>query len=91
MILRGGTPLVFLERGGRRAVLLTRDADLHPAAAEALTELGERNPRLALEAVDGRPAEDHPLGALLLEKGFAPGLRGLSYRGRRSPEAARPV
>lgn len=82
VILRGGTPLVFLKRGGRRAVLLTRDAELYPAAAEALTELGERNPRLALEAVDGRPAEDHPLGALLLEKGFAPGLRGLSYRGR---------
>ena len=82
VILRDGIPLVFLERGGRRAVLLTREADLYPAAADALTELGERNPRMALEAVDGRPAEDHPLGALLLENGFAPGLRGLSYRGR---------
>ena len=81
VILRGGTPLAFLERGGRRAVLLARDPDLRDAAA-ALAEIGERRKRLTIETVDGGPASDHPLGAHLLENGFAPGLRGLSYRGR---------
>ena len=82
VILHGGIPSIFLERGGRRAVLLTRDSELHDAAAEALTEIGERHRRLAIETIDGKPAADHPLGARLLESGFAPGLRGLAYRGR---------
>ena len=82
VILHDGRPLVFLERGGKRAVSLTRDPDLYIAAAAALTELGERRRRLTLETIDGQPAGDHPIGSALLGNGFAPSLRGLAYRGR---------
>ena len=82
MILHDGNPLVFLERGGKRAVLLTGDPDLHEEAAAALMEIGRRNPRLTIETIDGDPATDHPLGSALLESGFALSLRGLAYRGR---------
>ena len=82
VIVHNGSPLVFLERGGKRAVLLTRDPDLHIAAAGALTEIGVRHRRLTIETIDGEPAGDHPLGAALLENGFAISLRGLAYRGR---------
>ena len=80
VILFGGDPLLFLEKGGRRAALLTPDPELRPAAAGAMGEIGERNRRLRLETIDGQPAESHPLGALLTENGFAPAPRGLAYR-----------
>ena len=83
VILHDGHPLVFLERGGKRAVLLTRDPDLHEAAAAALMEIGLRNPRLTIETIDGEPAADHPLGSALLQSGFGLSLRGLAYRGTR--------
>ncbi|MCY4369315.1 MAG: DEAD/DEAH box helicase [bacterium] len=79
--LHDGNPLVFLERGGKRAVLLTSDPGLHEAAATALMEIGLRNPRLTIETIDGQPATDHALGSALLESGFAVSLRGLAYRG----------
>ena len=81
VILHDGSPLVFLERGGKKAVLLTREPDLHAAAAEALTEIGLRHRRLIIETIDGEPAGDHPLGPALLESGFAVSLHGLAYRG----------
>ena len=81
VILHEGVPLVYLERGGRRAVLLTHDPDFHEAAAGALTEIGVRQRRLTIETIDGRPAGDHPLGQVLLQGGFAISLRGLAYRG----------
>ena len=88
VILHDGRPLVFLERGGKRASLLAHDPDLHTAAAEALTEIGLRHRRLTIETIDGEPAGDHPLGAALLESGFGVSLRGLAYRGPlRRPDA----
>ena len=82
VILHDGNPLVFLERGGKKAILLTRDPDLHIAAAGALTEIGQRRRRLIIETIDGEPAGDHPLGEILMGSGFAPSLKGLAYRGR---------
>ena len=81
VILHDGRAAVFLERGGRRATLLTGDPEFHHAAAGALAEIGRRRRRMVLETIDGEPADDHPLGAALLASGFAPGLRGLAYRG----------
>ena len=81
MILHEGLPLVYLERGGRKAALLDDDPDLHEAVAGALTEIGLRQRRLNIETIDGQPAGDHPLGQLLLRSGFAISLRGLAYRG----------
>ena len=81
VILHEGLPLVYLERGGRKAALLDHDPDLHEAVAGALTEIGLRQRRLNIETIDGQPAGDHPLGQLLLRSGFAISLRGLAYRG----------
>ena len=87
VILHDGRPLLFLERGGKTATLLTDAEDLHGPAAEALTGIGTRHRRLTIETINGRPADDHPLGAILLETGFAVSLKGLAYRGapRRQP------
>lgn len=79
--LHGGDPLLFLERGGKRALLLTDDRQLHEPAAGALSEIGLKNPRLIIESIDGEPAGEHPLAPSLLDRGFAIGLRGLAYRG----------
>ncbi len=82
IVLHDGLPLMFLERGGRRAILLTSETELHPAAAGALAEIGGRNRRLTIESIDGTLASDHPLGRVLLDTGFGMSLRGLAYRGR---------
>ena len=82
VILYDGSPLVFLERGGKKAALLTDDADLHTAAAQALADVGRRRRRMTIETIDGQPVAQHPLGSLLRESGFAPASRGLAFRGR---------
>lgn len=82
VVMHDGEPIVFLERGGKRLLLFAEDPDLHNAAVAALPEVGLRNPRLTIETIDGGPAAKHPLGAQLLENGFAISLKGLAYRGR---------
>ena len=82
VILHDGLPLVFLERGGKKAALLTDDADLHTTAAAALADIGRRRRRMTLETIDGQPVATHPLNTLLRESGFAPSNRGLAFRGR---------
>ena len=89
VILHDGRPLLFLERGGKTATLLTDAEELHGAAADALTEIGVRHRRLTVETINGLPAGDHPLGAILLESGFAISLKGLAYRGPRRQPARR--
>ena len=82
VILHDGVPLVFLERGGKKAALLTDDPDLHGAAAAALADIGRRQRRMTLETIDGQPVASHQLNTLLRESGFAPSNRGLAFRGR---------
>ncbi len=82
IVLHDGRPIAFLERGGKRLLLFAGDQDLHNAATVALPDIGRRNPRLTLETIDGEPAGKHPLGAELLQNGFAISLKGLAYRGR---------
>ena len=65
VILHDGVPLVFLERGGKKAALLTDDPDLHTAAAAALADIGRRRRRMTLETIDGQPVATHPLNTLL--------------------------
>ena len=82
VVLTDGVPLVFLEKGGKKAALLTDDPDHFTAAAAALAEVGKRRRRMTIETIDGKPITSHPLASVLRESGFAPANRGLAYRGR---------
>ncbi len=81
VVLAGGEPILFLERGGRALQTLV-DADddrLHPALL-ALVEHVRRGAirRVALEKVDGEPAMGSPLGPALVALGFQEGPRRLT-------------
>jgi ATP-dependent Lhr-like helicase len=78
VVLLGGEPALFVERGGRSLVPL-RDPEedwLRPALA-ALVEYvrGGGAKRLAVERFDGKPVLDTDLMPLLVEAGFAAGPR----------------
>jgi ATP-dependent Lhr-like helicase len=78
VVLLGGRPALFVERGGRTLVPL-RDPDdgwLRPALA-ALVEHARRftRKRLAVERFDGEPVGETEVLALLVEAGFVAGPR----------------
>jgi ATP-dependent Lhr-like helicase len=81
LVLAGGEPVLYLERGGRSLLTVVDGADprLTPAL-EALVEHVRRGAikRLGLERVDGEPALISPLGPALLELGFQEGPRRLT-------------
>ncbi len=81
VVLADGSPLLFLERGGRRAVVFADDSDLLASAAGALAEIGNRRQRLTVNTINGEPASDHPLGLLLLAADFRISPKGVAYRG----------
>ncbi len=82
VVLADGEPVVYLERGGRRALLLSDDQDLYGATAAALADIGRRQRRLTIEKIGDEPIATHPLGRLLAEHGFAPTSKGFAFRGR---------
>ncbi len=82
VVLHDGVPLVFLERGGKKAALLTDDPDLYGAAAAALADVGRRRRRMTIETIDGEPVAGHAIGPALRDSGFAPTSKGLAFRGR---------
>ena len=69
-MLVGGTPALYVERGGR-GLVIARPELLEPAI-EALAGLVARRPRprLALERVDGEPIGGTEAERLLLAHGF---------------------
>jgi ATP-dependent Lhr-like helicase len=78
VVLLGGTPALFVERGGRSLVPL-REPD-EGWLREALAALVENMPRmrlkrLAVERFDGRPVGETEIMPLLLEAGFLAGPR----------------
>ena len=81
VVLAGGEPVLYLERGGRSLITLVDadDARLLPALS-ALVEHVRRGAikRLGLERVDGEGALTSPLGPALLELGFQEGPRRLT-------------
>ncbi len=83
VVLVGGEPVLYLERGGKGLQTLVHagDARLEPALA-ALAEhvrAGRGAVRkLALEKVDGEPALGSPLSPALLSHGFQEGPRRLT-------------
>ncbi len=81
VVLSGGDPILYLDRGGRSLQTLVEAAD--PRLAQALSALVEQVQRgaikrLALEKVDGEPALGSQLGAALVAHGFQEGPRRLT-------------
>jgi ATP-dependent helicase Lhr and Lhr-like helicase len=78
VVLLGGEPALFVERGGRSLVPLREPED--GWLTEALAALVENMPRmrvkrLAVERFDGRPVGETEIMPLLLEAGFLAGPR----------------
>jgi ATP-dependent Lhr-like helicase len=81
VVLTGGEPIVYLERGGRglQTLVAPGDARIEPALS-ALVDQVQRGAikRLALERVDGESALSSSLGPLLVRLGFQEGPRRLT-------------
>jgi ATP-dependent helicase Lhr and Lhr-like helicase len=81
VVLAGGEPVLYLERGGRglQTLVGTGDARLEPALAALVEEVRRgRIKRLALEKVDGAPAMSSSLSSVLLALGFQEGPKRLT-------------
>jgi ATP-dependent Lhr-like helicase len=81
VVLAGGEPVLYLERGGRglQTLVAAGDARLGPALSALVEEVRRgRIKRLALEKVDGEPAGASRLGPALLALGFQEGPRRLT-------------
>jgi ATP-dependent helicase Lhr and Lhr-like helicase len=81
VVLAGGEPVLYLERGGRalQTLLAAEDQRLEPALSALVDEVRRgRIKRLALEKVDGEPAMGSWLGPSLVALGFQEGPRRLT-------------
>jgi ATP-dependent Lhr-like helicase len=81
VVLVGGDPIVYLERGGRalQTLVAAGDARIAPALAALVGHVRTGGiKRLALERVDGESAMSSPLGPALLALGFQEGPRRLT-------------
>jgi ATP-dependent Lhr-like helicase len=81
VVLGGGEPVLYLERGGRALQTLVdgEDARLEHALGALVEEVRERRiKRMALEEVDGVPAMASALAPLLIALGFQEGPRRLT-------------
>ena len=81
VVLIGGDPIVYLERGGRALQTLVDSGDARiEAALSALVDRVRTGAikRVGLEKVDGEPAMTSPLGPALLALGFQEGPRRLT-------------
>jgi ATP-dependent Lhr-like helicase len=81
VVLVGGEPVVYVERGGRAMITLVETEDISVRAAlGALAEFvrSGKGRRLALETVDGEPVVGSVHEPLLIELGFRAGPRKLT-------------
>ncbi len=81
VVLSGGEPIVYLERGGRglQTLVSIDDARLQSGLEELVEQVrAGRIKRVALERVDGAPATGSPLQPLLRSLGFQEGPRRLT-------------
>ena len=81
VVLSGGDPILYLERGGRALQTLVESGD--PRLEPALVALVERVragavKRLALERIDGEPALGSALSGILAALGFQEGPRRMT-------------
>jgi ATP-dependent Lhr-like helicase len=81
VVLAGGDPVIYVERGGRALQTLVPASDprLEPAVIAIVDAVRSgRIKRLALEKVDGQPAMSSPLAPALTAVGFQEGPRRLT-------------
>ena len=85
VLMRDGSPLIYIERGGRGIVrLIELSEDQLAAAVRALAKevAAGRLPKLALEKLDGDPVIGSGQEDVLLEAGFSRGPRKLTLAAR---------
>jgi ATP-dependent Lhr-like helicase len=84
-VIHDGHAVLYLERGGRKALVLHDDPRRLAPAATALAALVRtgRVPRLTIETVGGRSVGPTALGEALREAGFVPHPKGLRLDARR--------
>ncbi len=81
VVLAGGEPVLYVERGGRGIIVLVGDGDsrVTPALQElAAFVTGDRTRRMSLERVNGEPVVGSPWEERLIELGFRAGPRKLT-------------
>ena len=83
LVLTGGEPILYLERGGKSLQTLVEadDPRLLPALAKLVEHIRAGRGalrRLGLEKVDGESALSSPLGSALIANGFQEGPRRLT-------------
>ncbi len=81
VVLVGGDPIVYLERGGRalQTLVAAGDRRIEPALSALVDHVRSGAiKRVGLEKVDGEPAMTSPLGPALLALGFQEGPRRLT-------------
>jgi ATP-dependent Lhr-like helicase len=76
-----GSPVVYLEPGGRTVLTWTEEPGPLAAAAEALAKAVIRRAvgKLAIERIDGEVPFSAPFGRALAEAGFRTTPRGLRF------------
>ncbi|MCW2789298.1 MAG: ATP-dependent helicase [Aeromicrobium sp.] len=79
VVLHDGALVLYLERGGKKALVFDDDPARLAAAATSLarTVRARRISRLSIETVGGSPVGSSPLGEALLEAGFERTIKGL--------------
>lgn len=85
VVIAGGAPVLYVERGGRRALSLAScPEETRQLAARSLVEtVRDRGlARFTLEQIDGRRVAESPWSGVLREAGFEESPRGLVLRGR---------
>ncbi len=83
VVLVGGRPAAFLERGARTLFTFGDGPGSDLSWVDAVLGLVKdgRLRRVELTRIDGVPAAESPLAGALRERGFAEGYRGLVFRG----------
>jgi ATP-dependent Lhr-like helicase len=85
VLMRDGSPVIYIERGGRgivRLVELSKDELTAAVGALAKEVSAGRLPKLALEKLDGDPVIGSGQEDVLLEAGFSRGPRKLTLAAR---------
>jgi ATP-dependent Lhr-like helicase len=79
VVLHDGHLVLYLERGGKKALVFDDTPARLEAAVRSLAGLvrGRRMSRLTVETADGKPVASSPLGAALLEAGFEQTIKGV--------------